>query len=284
MSSHVRKCKLCKRNIKGHKGPYGVSRCANTPERYQDKTFLNIKSLSLTDKENIIQETGRPRNIIYCLTSLASYESSDEDAASTEGFLSPVQSFHKCSSSDSHLHYCDNASESTGALLERSIESTVDIKTAISGYSLIICTCVNIDCSYMCDEAHVHHHHCSGEVKFEEFVIGDKYALKDLSSDLYHSDVEFTSLTLVYNTSSWNENEPGYLRFDVESSGSEVGNVEGKLVLQAREVTEEVHGEKGSMIIWGRIKLSGVLFGENSETDDRLKRLGMTFHMFKLED
>jgi len=281
MSSLVRKCKLCKRNIKGHKGPYGESRCANTPVRYQDKTFLNVKSLSLTDKEDSIQGRGRPRNIVYSLTSLPSYESSDEDA---EVVCSSVQSFHKCSSSEMHLHYFDNGSESTGALLERSIESTVDVRTAISGHSLMLCTCVNVDCSYKCDAAHVYHHHCSGEVKFEEFVIGEKYALKNLSSGQYHSDLELTSLTLVYNASSWNKNEPSYLRFDVESSGSEVGNIDGKLVLQAREVTEEVDEEKGSMIIWGRMKLSGVPFGESSETDGRLTRLGMTFHMFKFED
>jgi len=255
-SKSVRKCKACLQPVKGHKGPYGLSKCQNIEkcavtdsrnleeQKKEQVAAIQVAEIDMKIRNDFEEESDTE---IPCDLSNSSLRT-ENDAACDYSLLSNGEEFsQKIDSIVARLEesLLLNEKDNTDVTDENSVNSSViDIRTILSGGHFCICHCPPeyevLDCQ------------CEGELLLDSSLSGQiKNVFMDPSTE---SQVDWIP-HVKFREERWKKNDPAVIVLDVDyvqGKGVEVleGNVTIKAAFQA-----EAKGGKDTGVVTGSMSM-----------------------------
>jgi len=287
-SKSVRKCKACLQPVKGHKGPYGLSKCQN------------IEKCAVTDSRNLEEQKEEQR--------VAAIQVAEIDIKIHNDFEEESETDFPCDLNNSSLRIendaaCDYSLLSNGEEFSKKIDSIVarleeslllnekddpevsdensvnssgiDIRTILSGGHFCICHCP--------PEYEVLNCQCEGELLLDSSLSGQiKNVFIDPSSE---SQVDWEP-HVKFREERWRKNDPAVIVLDVEYvkvKGVEVleGNVTIKAAYQA-----EAKGGEATGVVTGSMSMIVEVHKKNLKNNFKnpIVFKPTTFQLIKFED
>ena len=245
MSKVLRKCKACDNPVKGHQGPYGLNKCKMVPtiggskvesekkDEFTAEQGADVGNKSL-ENSNIVQVLLKANDPACNLVEETLEDVFDDDIElqlEVNKVSSIIDAFPKCSLGDASLNFDEIESSRVRNRIVSNSDTNVDIRNLIVSNHFVLCHCGNLDGE--CE--------CPGEVKFNNVLDGRIGISRNVQLDVnIDGDLE-----LYASLDAWTSTEPNTLKlmFECDSVDGTL-KIEGKVVIEAKRVVEEVKGRK----------------------------------------